>query len=420
VTPRAARFISFVLLVLGGAVSQLLNAYGDDIPTVHTFFSFKGGCVEDALSDCFGLQAVFRISFALMFYFGINMVCSFFVEGFHLGAWGLKGVIWALLILISFFIPYDFFQVYVQVARGFSLLFLVIQIIVLIDLAYKAHEVLAERFERKHAELEREYAQVGACQNQWKILYLIVVLGLITASCAVLFWLFTFVRTNHFECGRDKFFLSVTFILGVVIVLMSATRYFGSRGTVAPAVMFAYCSWMVWSAMCSEPAEGCAPIDYDGSAKWATATSIILALASLAWFAYSASSSVPGMEKAPEPAAAGTATSHSATSPLLDEAAHKADSEKADASGAAAPASAAAAPVAHERYWVFHLVMAMGSMYMAMILSNWQVDATTAQYTTNTVSLTTMWLKIGAQWIAFALFFWTLIAPRLFPDRDFR
>lgn len=31
----------------------------------------------------------------------------------------------------------------------------------------------------------------------------------------------------------------------------------------------------------------------------------------------------------------------------------------------------------------------------------------------------TMWVKIASQWVAMALFLWTLIAPSVFPDRDF-
>ncbi len=45
----------------------------------------------------------------------------------------------------------------------------------------------------------------------------------------------------------------------------TASRYFGQRGTVAPSVLFAHCTWMVWSAMTSNPKVGCAPIQYDGT-----------------------------------------------------------------------------------------------------------------------------------------------------------
>lgn len=30
-----------------------------------------------------------------------------------------------------------------------------------------------------------------------------------------------------------------------------------------------------------------------------------------------------------------------------------------------------------------------------------------------------MWVKIGSQWATMGLYVWTLVAPCLFPDRDF-
>ena len=30
-----------------------------------------------------------------------------------------------------------------------------------------------------------------------------------------------------------------------------------------------------------------------------------------------------------------------------------------------------------------------------------------------------MWVKLGAQWVTGLLYMWTLLAPALFPDRDF-
>jgi hypothetical protein len=55
-------------------------------------------------------------------------------QGYHLHLWGLKGVLWTLLTIISFFIPYGFFMAYVQLARVVSVLFLVVQVIILIGM----------------------------------------------------------------------------------------------------------------------------------------------------------------------------------------------------------------------------------------------------------------------------------------------
>lgn len=32
---------------------------------------------------------------------------------------------------------------------------------------------------------------------------------------------------------------------------------------------------------------------------------------------------------------------------------------------------------------------------------------------------TSMWVKISAQWLTMLLFAWSLVAPKLFPSRDF-
>jgi hypothetical protein len=40
------------------------------------------------------------------------------------------------------------------------------------------------------------------------------------------------------------------------------------------------------------------------------------------------------------------------------------------------------------------------------------------QYLIN-VGWTSVWVKTASQWVTVALYCWTLLAPALFPDRDF-
>ena len=61
----------------------------------------------------------------------------------------------------------DVFGGYAQAARVISIVYLVIQVIVLIDAAYKAHEWLAVRIEKRDSALQQEYASIGMCQNGW-------------------------------------------------------------------------------------------------------------------------------------------------------------------------------------------------------------------------------------------------------------
>ena len=39
--------------------------------------------------------------------------------------------------------------------------------------------------------------------------------------------------------------------------------------------------------------------------------------------------------------------------------------------------------------------------------------------TTGQIGEASMWVRIISQWVTLALFMWTLVAPRCFPERDF-
>ena len=71
--------------------------------------------------------------------------------------------------------------------------------------------------------------------------------------------------------------------------------------------------------------------------------------------------------------------------------------------------------------WVkWHIYMCIGSMYIANMITNWgtpKVDSPIlSAYQPNYFSF---WSKLGLQWITSLLYVWTLVAPRIFPDRDF-
>ncbi|KAG1704144.1 hypothetical protein DVH05_006155 [Phytophthora capsici] len=62
--------------------------------------------------------------------------------------------------------------------------------------------------------------------------------------------------------------------------------------------------------------------------------------------------------------------------------------------------------------WQFYSMMCLAGLYMAMVLTDWD----SAKGSSSDVS---MWVKIIAQWLTILLFSWTLVAPKLCPNRDF-
>ena len=74
-------------------------------------------------------------------------------------------------------------------------------------------------------------------------------------------------------------------------------------------------------------------------------------------------------------------------------------------------------PVSYS-YTFFHLIFALASMYSAMLLTGW-TSATSERSELMDVGWTTVWVRICTEWSTAALYIWTLVAPLLFPDRDF-
>jgi len=75
-------------------------------------------------------------------------------------------------------------------------------------------------------------------------------------------------------------------------------------------------------------------------------------------------------------------------------------------------------------YAFFHLTFATAACYLAMLITNWAVvTETTHEAHHNTIqvdnSWVAVWIKTVSGWLTVLLYFWTLIAPALFPDREF-
>lgn len=69
--------------------------------------------------------------------------------------------------------------------------------------------------------------------------------------------------------------------------------------------------------------------------------------------------------------------------------------------------------------WKLNFVLASVSCWYAMALTGWGSIESGGNVADPLVGKTSMWLIVGSQWFILALYLWTLIAPRLFPDRDF-
>jgi len=68
----------------------------------------------------------------------------------------------------------------------------------------------------------------------------------------------------------------------------------------------------------------------------------------------------------------------------------------------------------------FHVIMMMGSCYLAMLLTNWTIVGSDSMATIDPNSDNApMWAKLTSMFVCILLYVWTLVAPMIFRDRDF-
>nr|XP_020668023.1 serine incorporator 2 [Pogona vitticeps] len=68
-------------------------------------------------------------------------------------------------------------------------------------------------------------------------------------------------------------------------------------------------------------------------------------------------------------------------------------------------------------YTFFHFCLLLASLYIMMTLTNWYRPD--QQHQELTSPWTAVWVKISSSWAGLLLYLWTLVAPLVFPDRDF-
>jgi len=69
--------------------------------------------------------------------------------------------------------------------------------------------------------------------------------------------------------------------------------------------------------------------------------------------------------------------------------------------------------------WKLNVILALVCCFYAMALTNWGSIDSGADSANPDTGKASMWMIIAGEWVVLTLYLWTLVAPRLFPDRDF-
>jgi hypothetical protein len=330
------------------------------------------------------------------------------------GFWFFKYAILVGIAVGAFYIPYgtgvfDRAMMYMGMVGAF--LFILIQLVLLVDFAHS----WADRWVGNWQETE---------SRGWYIALLSVTFLFYAAALTsvVLFYVY---YTRPDDCALHKFFISINLILclaaSVISVLPKVQEVNTNSGLLQSSFITLYIMYLTWSAMSNNPDQTCNPSlmaifnpsTINGTTTAAaqpTSTSAAISTQSIVgmfiWLAcilYSSIRSSSGFDK----------LAGSTESTLISE---KTPSSRDDTEKARVYDNEEDGVV--YSYSFFHCMFMLASFYVMMSLTNWD-SPSEANLSKLNSNMSSVWVKMVSSWVCIVIYVWTLVAPMIFPDRDF-
>ncbi|EGZ17338.1 hypothetical protein PHYSODRAFT_331320 [Phytophthora sojae] len=428
------RGLYIALFFCNAIFATLFKTIGRDL--LSSFGTFSD-CDETDSASCQGNQMIFRASFSISMFFLMRALLS------RLGwvqprARAIKILMWVevpvliALLVGSFYIPNSFFDGYVPFTRVASGFFILFQIFSIVSVSYQVRDTLLERLERAEKAEAQGEARSGFCAGSvcmWKTAFL----GVCAVSMVCIGSGITYLYMRFADCDLGLAFTTITIIAAGLLIIACVSPWI-EVGLLPPCAISAYLVLMCWQALVSNPVKSCehrrhpppAPRDEESSNTDSMIANAVIAAFAMTWTSWRTSSAAAKLlvRQGRTPQGRDTTVSRPASADrhhdqqfasvvVVD--VHPA--QHTDESPALAPAGTTVEPpqpgreLIHEP-WQFYSMMCLAGLYMAMVLTDWN----SADGSFNNIS---MWVKIVAQWVTILLFSWTLVAPKLFPDRDF-
>lgn len=356
-----------------------------------------------------GYLAVYRVGFAMASFFVLMAIIMINVKSskdprakMHNGFWGIKVLMFIGILVGAFFIPKgDFSKTWMVIGMIGGFLFILIQLVLLIDFAYR----LSERWVSNYEDTGNKgwYAALLGCT----VLMYLAALAIII--CSYLFYI------HKDGCKLNKFFISFNLILSVLVsvltILPKIQEAQPSSGLLQGSVISAYAMYLTWSGMSNEPDEKCNPRGrlfststetdkLSPSFDLNTGIAVVLLFVTVVYSCIRTSSN------------SSLSVSSGDSEVLIDD-----NSDPDVEINGQRVRDDESTQVAYS-YSFFHFTFTLASLYIMMMLTNWY-SPEGSDFTKLSSNWATVWVKVASAWVCFAIFIWTLIAPLIFPDRDF-
>uniref|UniRef100_A0A0C9QSD2 TSA: Wollemia nobilis Ref_Wollemi_Transcript_11985_1597 transcribed RNA sequence n=1 Tax=Wollemia nobilis TaxID=56998 RepID=A0A0C9QSD2_9CONI len=349
-------------------------------------------------TEWFQTDAVLRVSLGNFLFFTILALMMIGIktqndirDGWHHGGWIVKMICWSVLVILMFFLPNPVISVYELLSKFGSGLFLLVQVIILLDFTHAWND-----------------AWVAKDEQFWYIALLLVSFVCYIATYAFSGLLFYWFNPSGNDCSLNVFFIVMTMILAFAFAVLALHPKI--NGSLLPAsVISVYCAYLCYSGLSSEPRDYECNGLHNHSKAVSTGTLIIGLLTTTLSVVYSAVRAGSSTTFLSPPSSPRGGSERPLLAPKDEEGGQK-DEPKDGKKEEARPVSYS--------YTFFHLIFALASMYSAMLLTGW-TSSTKDNEQLIDVGWPSVWVRICTEWVTAGLYVWSLVAPLIFPDREF-
>ena len=335
-----------------------------------------------------------------------------FASRMHRGFWFAKVAMLVLIFVGALFAPNDLFATFAWIARFVAPLFLIYQCVVMIDFGYH----LNERWIKKDEEND------SFCYHR-----LILLIAFLCYAGSLTSIGFMYARFPM-SCAFNPLAITTTLLFNIINTGIAVSEIAEHGSILCSGIIFAYTTFLCYSTISALPEPECNPSAANDEVGWLIASCVVAGI-TLGYIAFrqgsaaigankfkGGESQAPAIELSTNIAHGGGGGATDAKPIANDQLTVQVDT----ASNASSGFTAEEAPADVSYFW-YHCRMLTIAMYMAMMLTNWGVPAHTIeageqQYSKGYASA---WLQMAVNWLCNLLYFWTLIAVKACPDRDF-
>lgn len=405
-SPLTMRFKYGGLLVISFVLSVVMRSDKCLDAAKYMKFGYLDECRGE--HQCLKDQPCYRIAFATALFFTIHWLVSNSYNcvlrspasrvRFNTDWFVVKVALLVALMVGSLFTPSNgFFVVFAWAALVLSFVYLVLQLVIFLGFSYDLNDWL-----RNH---DHSAARVGLIGGT-----VVMNLATLTGTGFMYHWF-----GDDSSCSIGQMMITLTLLSAVGYTILGV---FTPNGSLFPsAIVFLYTSWTIFTALSSgiTASETCNRLSSE-PASWKLGISGALSALSLAY-----ACTAGGMSR-------GTIVGDTETKMngvnMNDNLSGAENGLTASANADVSYDDEQHAQFASQLSW-FHLLMALGSFYMSMLVTNWYITkgegsaASSSSIAEVDSGATSMWIKFASTVLCILLYVWTLIAPWILRNRDF-